>query len=74
MEDYTGKSYNPSGVDGERQAEGTDASHKRNSRSSDSHHKSEDTSDSHEEDTSSLDHFQAMSEDGNQLVTHDYLN
>ncbi|KAF4081207.1 hypothetical protein AMELA_G00158720 [Ameiurus melas] len=40
------------GKDGERQAEGTDASHKRNSRSSDSHHKSEDTSDSHEEDTS----------------------
>ncbi|XP_026775166.3 N-acetyl-beta-glucosaminyl-glycoprotein 4-beta-N-acetylgalactosaminyltransferase 1 isoform X1 [Pangasianodon hypophthalmus] len=40
------------GKDGERQAEGTDASHKRNSRSSDSHHKSEDISDSHEEDTS----------------------
>ncbi|KAF7702245.1 hypothetical protein HF521_001528 [Silurus meridionalis] len=40
------------GKDGERQAEGTDASHKRNSRSSDSHHKSEDASDSHEEDTS----------------------
>ncbi|XP_047676025.1 N-acetyl-beta-glucosaminyl-glycoprotein 4-beta-N-acetylgalactosaminyltransferase 1 [Tachysurus fulvidraco] len=40
------------GKDGERQAEGTDASHKRNSRYSDSHHKSEDTSDSHEEDTS----------------------
>ncbi|MCJ8735802.1 hypothetical protein PDJAM_G00251570 [Pangasius djambal] len=40
------------GKDGERQAEGTDASHKRNSRSSDNHHKSEDISDSHEEDTS----------------------
>lgn len=39
-------------VDGERQAEGTDTSHKRNSRSSDSHHKNEDASDSHEEDAS----------------------
>ncbi|XP_060771072.1 N-acetyl-beta-glucosaminyl-glycoprotein 4-beta-N-acetylgalactosaminyltransferase 1 [Neoarius graeffei] len=40
------------GKDGERQAEWTDTSHKRNSRSSDRNHKSEDTSDSREEDTS----------------------
>ncbi|KAM9495121.1 N-acetyl-beta-glucosaminyl-glycoprotein 4-beta-N-acetylgalactosaminyltransferase 1 [Clarias gariepinus] len=40
------------GKDGERQAEGTDTSQKRNSRSSDSHHKSEDTSDSREDDAS----------------------
>uniref|UniRef100_A0A3B1II06 Beta-1,4-N-acetylgalactosaminyltransferase n=1 Tax=Astyanax mexicanus TaxID=7994 RepID=A0A3B1II06_ASTMX len=38
------------GKDGERQAEGTDASRKRDSRSSDGHRKSDDTSDSREED------------------------
>lgn len=38
------------GSDGERQTEGTDASRKRDTRSSAGHHKSEDTSDSREED------------------------
>ncbi|XP_030588260.1 N-acetyl-beta-glucosaminyl-glycoprotein 4-beta-N-acetylgalactosaminyltransferase 1 [Archocentrus centrarchus] len=38
------------GKDGERQTEGTDASRKRDARSSAGHHKSEDTSDSREDD------------------------
>ncbi|KAK5902521.1 hypothetical protein CesoFtcFv8_007765 [Champsocephalus esox] len=38
------------GKDGERQTEGTDASRKRDTRSSAGHHKSEDTSDSREDD------------------------
>ncbi|XP_053175151.1 N-acetyl-beta-glucosaminyl-glycoprotein 4-beta-N-acetylgalactosaminyltransferase 1 [Scomber japonicus] len=38
------------GKDGERQTEGTDASRKRDTRSSTGHHKNEDTSDSREED------------------------
>lgn len=38
------------GPDGERQTEGTDASRKRDTRSSAGHHKSEDTSDSREDD------------------------
>lgn len=37
------------GPDGERQTEGTDASRKRDTRSSAGHHKSEDTSDSRED-------------------------
>lgn len=37
------------GTDGERQTEGTDASRKRDTRSSAGHHKSEDTSDSRED-------------------------
>ena len=37
------------GPDGERQTEGTDASRKRDARSSAGHHKSEDTSDSRED-------------------------
>lgn len=40
----------PLGPDGERQTEGTDASRKRDTRSSAGHHKSEDTSDSREDD------------------------
>lgn len=40
----------PFGPDGERQTEGTDASRKRDARSSAGHHKSEDTSDSREDD------------------------
>lgn len=39
------------GLDGERQTEGTDASRKRDTRSSAGHHKSEDTSDSREDET-----------------------
>uniref|UniRef100_A0A8C7G0P6 Beta-1,4-N-acetylgalactosaminyltransferase n=1 Tax=Oncorhynchus kisutch TaxID=8019 RepID=A0A8C7G0P6_ONCKI len=38
------------GKDGERQLDGTDASRKRDARSSAGHHKTEDTSDSHEDD------------------------
>lgn len=37
------------GPDGDRQTEGTDASRKRDARSSAGHHKSEDTSDSRED-------------------------
>lgn len=37
------------GLDGDRQTEGTDASRKRDTRSSAGHHKSEDTSDSRED-------------------------
>ncbi|TSK45863.1 N-acetyl-beta-glucosaminyl-glycoprotein 4-beta-N-acetylgalactosaminyltransferase 1 [Bagarius yarrelli] len=56
------------GKDGERQAEGTDASHKKNSRSSDSHHKSEDFSDSHEEDPSEDELHAAADRDQSELL------
>uniref|UniRef100_A0A8C4EBY5 Beta-1,4-N-acetylgalactosaminyltransferase n=1 Tax=Dicentrarchus labrax TaxID=13489 RepID=A0A8C4EBY5_DICLA len=42
------------GKDGERQTEGTDASRKRDTRSSAGHHKSEDTSDSREDDAAEM--------------------
>ncbi|KAI9523595.1 hypothetical protein NQZ68_026537 [Dissostichus eleginoides] len=42
--------WDPMLCDGERQMEGTDASRKRDTRSSAGHHKSEDTSDSREDD------------------------
>ncbi|TKS73238.1 hypothetical protein D9C73_007316 [Collichthys lucidus] len=42
------------GTDGERQTEGTDASRKRDTRSSAGHHKSEDTSDSREDEAAAF--------------------
>ncbi|XP_076861826.1 LOW QUALITY PROTEIN: N-acetyl-beta-glucosaminyl-glycoprotein 4-beta-N-acetylgalactosaminyltransferase 1 [Brachyhypopomus gauderio] len=62
------------GKDGERQTEGTDASHKRDTRSSDSYRKSEDTSDSHEDDAADDELHIGGSDGGDQSQIRKFLS
>ncbi|XP_034032758.1 N-acetyl-beta-glucosaminyl-glycoprotein 4-beta-N-acetylgalactosaminyltransferase 1 [Thalassophryne amazonica] len=62
------------GKDGERQTEGTDASRKRETRSSAGHHKSEDTSDSREDEAADDEPVTGGANSRDQTHIHKFLN